>query len=512
MKALAQISLIFAILLPSLPMFGGDGDTDQRFSIDITMAGAGTNGDYQPLFLTASQYGVLAPEGDQFYVRPKANYRLDRHNFHLDAVADLVCYASTEKIYYQSYLSVQQLYARASWKKYYVMAGRQERKQRLVTLNQSSGNMVLSANAHPAIGVGGGFKDYIRMKVLDEKVEVFLDGFLGRQTDGKYNSKVYSIYESNYGPQGANDPRRHGDVSHHLVQNAWIHYATFMLRSQSDLPFYAVVGVEHAAMYGGKVDGTNQNSVGGHFLSALGGKGKGKEGLNVQYNHLISFDGKVKYKRKRWSTSVYRQIYADDMDGNAFRCGMDGLTGIELRFHRKPFFKLIVFEYLQTTRQGGVVYANDTYWYDKQKLTNQKQTQHIYTSAGNSSFYHDEWYGAWAHRGMAIGNPLLASPAYNKDGYNDFSMNMVRAFHFAMTGRFIEDLSYRFRYCFQKAWGTPYYPLAKCAFNNSANFDLQYDWGQWQFIARCAYDHGTIYGNQWGYAFSVTHKGEIFNW
>jgi len=511
MKALVQISLIASLLIPSQFMLGGDGDTDQRFSIDITMVGSGTNGEYQPLFLTTSQYGVLGPEGDQFYLRPKASYRLDRKNFHLDAVADLVVYASTEKAYYANNLNIQQLYARASWKKYYFMAGRQERKQRLVTRFQSSGNMVLSSNARPVIGIGGGFKDYIRMRVLDEKVEVFMDAFMGRQTDGKYNAEIYRTYESNYGRQGINDPRRHGDaISHHLVQNAWIHYSTFMLRSQSDLPFYAVFGIEHAAMYGGMIDSLIQNSTGSHFLAALGGKGKGKNGINVQWNHLIAFDGKLKLKRKRWSTSVYRQIYADDLDGNAFRCGMDGLTGVELRFHRRPFFKLIVFEYLQTTQQGGVVYANDTYWYDKEK--NPNKVQHLYTSAGNSSFYHDEWYGAWAHRGMANGNPLLASPVYNKDGYNDFTMTLVRAFHFAMAGRFIEDLSYRFRYCFQKAWGTPYQPLPQRAFNNSANFDLQYDWGQWQFIARIAYDHGTIYGNQWGYGFAVTHKGEVFNW
>lgn len=505
-----RISLIFAFFLSSLPMQGGDGDTDQRFSIDITMAGYGTNSDNQPQFLVSGQYGLLGPAGDQFYLRPKANYRLDRHNFHLEAVVDLVAYASTEETYYNSYLNVQQLYARASWKKYYFMAGKQERKQRLVTRFQSSGNMVLSANAQPAIGIGGGSKDFIRMRVLDEKVEVLAEAFMGQLTDKSYNKSLYGLYESNYGPQGINDPRRHGNaVSHHLIENAWIHYAAIMLRSQSDLPFYAVAGIEHAAMYGGHVDHVNQNSAGSHFLAALGGKGKGKNGLNAQWNQLIAFDGKLKYKRKRWSTSVYRQIYADDMDGNAFRCGMDGLTGIELRFHRKPFFKLIAFEYLQTTNQGGVVYANDVYWYDKEIKPN--KNQHLYNTAGNSSFYHDEWYGPWAHRGMAIGNPLIASPAYNQDGYNDFTMSLVRAFHFAMTGRFVEDFSYRMRYCFQKTWGTPYQPLHQHAYNNSANLDLQYDWGQWEFIARVAYDHGTIYGNQWGYGFSVTHKGEIIH-
>ncbi len=503
-KALVKALLLVAMALPTLPLLGGDGETDQRFSIDLTMAGAGSNGKFLPIHLSNYEYGVLGPEGDQFYLRPMVNYRLDRHNFQLEAVADMVAYASTETSYYNRYIVFQQLYARTSWKKYFISIGRQQHKQRLVTHYLSSGNMVLSSNARQPVGIRGGMKDFVRMRVLDEKVEVLLEGFMGRLTDGRYKQNRYDLYEDTYGPLGANDPRRHGDVPHHLIQNTWMHYAAFMLRSQSDLPFYAVLGIEHAAMYGGKVDGTNQNTASGHFLTALGGKGKGKHGLNVQNNHLIAFDGKMKYKRKRWSTSVYRQIYADDLDGNAFRCGLDGLTGIELRFHRKPFFKLLVFEYLQSTRQGGVVYANDSYWYDNHK--------HIYTSAGNSNFYNDEWYGAWAHRGMAIGNPLLASPAYNPDGYNGFSKNIVRAFNFGMTGRFIEDFSYRLRYTFVKTWGTPYQPLMQREFSNSANLDLQYDWGQWQFIARVAYDHGQIFGNQWGYAFSVTHKGEIFNW
>lgn len=511
MKSLVRLSLIVALSLTSLPTLGGDGDTDQRFSTDVTMAGVGTNGDFLPLFLTASEYGIVGTEDDQFYLRIKNNYRLDRHHFHLDAVADVVAYATTENPYYGGYLNLQQLYARASWKKFFVMAGRMERKQHIVTRYQSSGNMVLSANALPAIGIGGGFKDYIPMRVMDDKIEVFLDGFFGRQTDGKYNAEQYRIYESNYGPQGINDPRRHGSgVSHHLIQNAWIHYATLLLRSQSDLPFYVLVGIEHGAMYGGKVDGISQNSVGSHFLAALGGKGKGKNGLNAQWNHLLAYDARLKYKRKRWSTALYRQIYADDMDANVFRSGLDGLTGLELRFNRKPFFKLITLEYLQTTRQGGVVYANDVYWYDKVK--NPNRSQHLYETAGNSNFYHDEWYGAWAHRGKGIGNPLIPSPAYNQDGYNDYKYNVVRAFHLGMTGRFIEDLSYRLRYCFQKTWGTPYQPIHEALYNNSGNFDLIYDWGQWQFLARVAYDHGKIYGNQWGYSFAVTHKGEVFHW
>lgn len=504
MKLLFRYSLLAALLLPSLPVQGGDGDTDQRFSIDLTMAGLGSNGTYLPLFLTTNEYGIVGVEGDQLYLRPTVNYQLKRHNFTLDGVADLVFYGSTDQAYYASWFNVQQLYARASWKNYVFTLGRQQRKQRIVTRELSSGNMILSANAHPAIGLGFGMRDYIHMKVLGDKVEVYADAFWGRQTDGEYNADLYRQYESNYGPQGVNDPRQHSGIGEHLVQNPWMHYATLMFRSESDLPFYVNLGVEHAAMYGGTIDGKNQNSFHGHLLAALGGKGRGKHGLNSQYNQMLAFDGKLKLKRKRWSTAVYRQIYADDLDGNVFRCGMDGLTGVELRFHRKPFFKLLVFEYLQTTNQGGVVYANDYYDRDGHR-------QH-YATAGNSNFYHDEWYGAWAHRGMAWGNPLLASPAYNKDGYNDFSMNIVRAFNFGMMGRFIEELSYRFRYCFQTSWGTPYYPIGHQVYNNSANLDLQYDWGPWQFVARVAYDCGKIYGSQWGYGATISHKGEIFEW
>lgn len=48
-------------------------------------------------------------------------------------------------------------------------------------------------------------------------------------------------------------------------------------------------------------------------------------------------------------------------------------------------------------------------------------------TGGADNYYNNGYYPGWAHWGMAIANPLIASPIYNKDGDMSFKYNRVKA-------------------------------------------------------------------------------------
>lgn len=499
-QSLVLTDLLLFVAMFCAPVWATNPETDQRLNLELTTTAAVSNGDYLPFYMTNNNNGLLSPDGNQGFLRGNSKYTLKCDDYHIEAGLDLIVYASTKHNYYRHVLQLQQLYAKAAWKKYAITIGQKSKtNDRLVESTLSSGNMVLSGNARPAIGIKGGTDDFVKMRIMDDKVEGYFEGFYGRLTDGQYNRIIHTQYEKNYG-NDVNQDIRH----HHLIQDAWIHYASIFLRSSSEYPFGVTIGAEHAAMYGGKVDYTSQKAFKNSILATLGAKGDGKNGLLAQFNHLIAFDGKVKYNHRYWSIATYRQIYADDLGNSTFRCGFDGLMGIDLILKRNRIFRHLVAEYIQTTKQGGVVYANDVYWYDGKKT--------LHPTAGNSSYYHDEWYGGWAHQGLALGNPLLTSPIYNKDYYGDFAMNMIKALHIGVEGTIIEDLSYKLQFYHSKTWGTPFYPLTESKHNSSGYFGIQYEWGYWKIAANTSFDHGTIMGNQWGYGLSVVRQFELFNW
>lgn len=52
---------------------------------------------------------------------------------------------------------------------------------------------------------------------------------------------------------------------------------------------------------------------------------------------------------------------------------------------------------------------------------------HSFTGADN--YYNNSQYAGWEHWGQGIGNPLVTSPIYNKDGNLAFESNRVKGFH-----------------------------------------------------------------------------------
>ena len=110
--------------------------------------------------------------------------------------------------------------------------------------------------------------------------------------------------------------------------------------------------------------------------------------------------------------------------------------------------------------------------------------------------------------GMAIANPLIASPIYNKDGDMSFKYNRVKALHLEWSGDISSEWRYVAKLSHNRTWGTPHRPIPDILENFSTFASFYYiprKWKGWCFNASLALDMGEIYGDNFGFQLKV-HK------
>ncbi len=473
----------------------------QETQFDFSTVAAYRSGHRLPFYMTSSQHGVLSPEHSQGYVRGQALYRVGRGKWNASAGADLIAYASSKSDYYGSNVYLQQLYARINYSMYHFTLGAIEQQGEFVDPKLSSGNMIYSGNARPGIGLHVGMEKFASMVICDNLLEGKIDVSWTRLTDGDYTEDFYHRYEVVHGKpsvhideDGVQHLERHiTDARQHArAGNTWIHHKSAFLRTKSTAHFFLTAGIEHSVMYAGKVNGVSNTQGGGWFRASVGSKGKTTSG----YNHMLSYDFRGDLNFSKWKLGAYKQHYTDDMTGGLRDSGMDGLWGLELRLPRVHWLNHIVLEYLCTTNQSGVVYANDVYSYDNT----------LHPEAGNSNFYHDESYGPWANYNMGLGNPLLMSPIYNDDYYPDYQSNMIRVVHIGLTGRIAGCVDYTLKAHRQESWGSPFAPYLKARHNTSAQLEVNYVTDHWQFSPAVALDRGDLMGNNFGVQLQIIYE------
>ncbi len=447
------------------------------------VSGAFRSGDRIPFYMSANEHGVLSPEHNQGYARVKGAFRTLYKSWSAEVGADVLGYVSNESDYYGYRAYVQQLYAKFSYNKYRLVLGAKEEPGEFVDPKLSSGNMVLSGNARPGVGVDLGMDDFSQMVIVDNYLEGKFNVRWYRLTDGRFSRRRYREYEAT---TLLTDGRQHS-----YVGNAWLHHKSVFVRTKSSWPFFLTAGIEHACMYAGTVNGEDNSQSHGWFMAMFGSKGKKPAG----YNHVLSYDFRGDLNFETWDLGFYKQHYSDDMEGGLFESGKDGLWGMELKLARFPWLEHLVVEMLFTTNQNGVVYANDVYRY----------TGEFVPEAGNSNFYHDEDYGAWANYYMGLGNPLLMSPIYNEDHYPDYASNMIEALHIGMQGKLGKRVDYLLKFHHQESWGSPFAPYVKTKKNTSLYMAFDVWYKNFQFVPSVSIDQGDLLGNNIGFRLKVRY-------
>lgn len=515
MKKLLSIFCATMFVTTSLKAQGEDLQVVARngnnldYAVELVGAYGGENG--LPYLLTANKHGVLSPQGSQGYLRANLEYTYSNSSsFYVGAGVDIIGYASSHYNYYSNNYYIQQAYLQVGAGKYNITFGSKEEDYQFVDPLLSSGNMVYSGNWRTMPGVRIGMDDFAKMNIIGDVLEAKFDIGFYKLMDGDFSIQQYETY-LNYAREqelvGGQWLRSSG------VKDAWLHKSSLFFRSPSKFPFMATIGIEHAALYGGKIrhiDGSHdhygtketsfeQECSWGKAL--FGGKGDTKTG---QLNHAVALDARFDWYKNGFGVGVYGQHYMDDLNSNSIKNLADGLYGVDLRFDKFRYIKHVVVEYVRSDSEGD----------NLETLKKLERGEEVSYKDYASDFYQDERYGSYSYYGMAMGNVLLTSPIMNGLGgdnancYNGFFYNNARGFNVGIEGDFSDFLSYRMRYAYNSSTGNPWQVVDRVS-NNSFLLEAAYKVKNFTITPAISFNNGKLYGDSFGALLSVKYSGRL---
>lgn len=218
-------------------------------------------------------------------------------------------------------------------------------------------------------------------------------------------------------------------------------------------------------------------------------------------NHLGSVDVAAEIDLVRHTLYIYRQNLYED--GSLFYLLniADGLNGIRLRRNDpNALVRDILFEFLNTTSQGGPVFVYDD--------PNRR--------GKDDYFNHQQYRDGWAYRNHTIGTPFIAPALGSQDQYpyGTFTANnRVYVFHTGLAGKvqmrarqLLGPVSYQIKLSFSRNLGTYDNPFQSVRDQFSAYASIGVPLrvlGGLQFNTSVAGDAGDFYQNSFGAYISI---------
>lgn len=495
-----NLALLIVILLSTFVARAQDTLTT-KITYDLTAETALGTGDYTAFQLATNRHHVLGTRSNTAYLRGAINAT---HSFSKDwtlsgAVDVVASVHADHKVY------LQQCYANLSWKSFFLEVGSREQEQVVRDNLLSTGSFVKGTNAKPIPQVHVGTNGFWTVPYTKDWLQINFDFGYGKFMDSKY-------HEDRFYQEGSNNSR--------YCTGTYYHQKHLYFRSNPNKRVFVVAGLEHAVQFAGTrykeengeltvkqksanlkafwnvifpggdnnyfENDTQEDWVWGNHIGLM----TVQIGWNINKDHLI-------------------QAYLDNPfeDGSGMRKGngWDGLWGLQYtnKATGRQYVRGAVFEYFQTTNQCGPLhfdggdYAEPFRSQIKDKIT------------GNDNYYNHFFYDCYAQYGMALGNALLTSPIYNKDGFLYFRDNRVKAWHLGVNGEITDCLSYVVKGSYREGCGTYFAPLSPKRHSFDAMIQGIYQLGPWQFSAAYAFDKGNIYGDCSTFNFKINFHGKI---
>lgn len=386
---------------------------------------------------------------------------------------------------------VQQLFGEVKYRSVYLLAGMKERRSGIVDDRLSSGDLVRSNNACPIPGVAAGFVDFQDIPFTKHWLQIDGEVMYGRFCDTGFEEKRFNYYS------GFLD----GDLCYT--------YRRCYFRTRPDRPLSVTVGMQTAGEFGGYTHFYQHGELmysfeRGFHLRDIFDMFFPIEGNGEDYykgNSLGSWDFKARYALRNGSCiSAYFQWPWEDGSGIGRQNGWDGLWGVQYDFAPGKAVGSVVFEYIDFTNQSGPIHWSPG---------DAPGTEITETITGGDNYFNNNYYGAYANYGMAIGSPFVVSPLYNLNGFLEFLHNRARGFHAAVAGT-LGGVDYRAMLSYQKAGGMGRIPAPRKLHDTSVMVEAV-----WRPIpalelkATVALDAGNLRGNNFGALMSVSYKGSF---
>lgn len=400
----------------------------------------------------------------------------------------------TESSYRTPAFRLIQLYGALKYRQVFLLAGMKERKSVIVDGSLSSGDLVRSNNARPIPGVAAGFIDFVDIPLTNGWVQISGEIMYGRFTDNAFRRDQFNHY------QGL------------LTQDLCYTYKHCHFRSNPEKPFSVIAGMQTAGQFGGstvryKRGNIESEDYRGFHVRDLWDMFFPSEGSGEGYykgNSLGSWDFKACYNFRNGSTlSAYFEWPWEDGSGIGRRNGWDGVYGLQYDFAPGSAVQSIVVEYLDFTNQGGPIHhtAGD---FPGTTLPSEAN--------GGDNYWNNDFYGAYANYGMAIGTPFVLAPVYNKDGSPFFLHNRARGFHAAAQGAVNESWRWRAKVGYSRAGGQGRLPAPEKLHSFSAMAEAWWTPAQaslpgLELHAQAALDLGKLRGDNFGVLVGLSYSG-----
>lgn len=254
------------------------------------------------------------------------------------------------------------------------------------------------------------------------------------------------------------------------------------------------------------------------FIPLSGSKDTPKdEQTNISGNQLGSWHAAITIPTKAMDIRLYGEHFFEDFSQLFFfeyqmdRHGdkniiyypwKDIMLGIKLtnKSNLLPFISSVQYEYLNTYDQSGALYHDPSDNFNEQM-------------DGVDNYYNHGIYPGWHNWGMGIGNPLIISPIYNRDGDLKFKSNRLTAHNIGINGTMGKNtpLAYRLQYTYSENWGTYLYPFCEKKYTTSVLGELMIAPvnSNWLGCLSVGYDHSNHIGNNLGVMISISHIGSL---
>lgn len=388
---------------------------------------------------------------------------------------------------------LQQFYGQLKYRGVFLSVGMKHEKSLLVNNSLSSGDMIQSNNARPIPMVSIGFIDWQDIPLTKGWVQIEGRIGYGKFADNDYIDNQYNQYNL------------------HLNIGTLYTYKRAYFRSNPDKPLSVLIGAQAAGQFGGTTkyyqhgiethSHKNPQNFKAFWEMFIPGLDNG-DGF-VEGSHLGSWDFKARYRfRNGNELSAYFSWLWEDGSSMAKRNKWDGLWGLQWHTPGKSILTDAVIEYIDFSDQSGPIH------YAPGDAPNPSITTE---ATGADDYYNNSTFNAHANYGMAIGNPFILSPVYNRDGYPQFAFNRSRGFHIGASGYIFPSLSWQAKVSYQSVVGSGNTGIPDRLHNTSAGIAL--NWNANRLLKGLsmkldlALDHGSLRGNNFGSMLTFKYTG-----
>ncbi len=444
--------------------------------------------DITPFWIANNTYGTVPLHSNNMYGRGDIVWK---HHFNKDLQiqSEVDIEGATQ---HSSSFFIQQLYSSLSYKSLCLTFGSKEYYNSMLYKNLSIGDFSYSPNARPIPEINLSIPEFTAIPYTNGILLVKGDFAVGKSTDSHYTERTKQPGED------------------YAIDILWHHKSLFfqLQDPKQHFPLSLTFGLMHAVQWGGW---TSEEGLGelphsfNDFIKIVLGEGGGEdasvgEQINVLGNHQGTYNIKIGYKASDFDIAAYKQHYFDDKSGMEYSNWRDGIWGMECALNKFSYLKKIVFEYFNTTNQSGPMHFLN---HDRPNTR----------GGGNDDYYnHTQYISGWSHWGRSIGNPLMTSPEYSKDGILYFQNNRINALHLGVEGNIIPALSYRMLATGMYSWGRMSYPFPEKKTDFSTLLECSYvnpEWKGWKFTIQAAFDQGSLYSDNIGCSIKISKTGDI---